>query len=320
MSPESIYLGCVLLAALVVFYKGWVETGTAALAVMLSLMVPWRPSESGLQPVLAPDRALSGFGSPALLMVAAMFVLSRAMVNTGAAKMIGDRLLRACAGSELRLQVAILSIVTVFSGVINDTTTVLIWMPSVLSICRERGYAPSRVLILLAFASLLGGQWTLIGTRSNIVISDYLATRTGEGLGFFAFTPVAVAVSAACLLSFVIFGRRLLPRRPTEILPADRHEIEEFTTEAIAGPDSESVGRTLGELDLERRCGITILFVIREGEQRLPDAHLRVEAGDVLVIEGTISRITDALAQPGLEVLCLQRGDFTQALKLYQHY
>jgi di/tricarboxylate transporter len=312
MSPESIYLGCVLLAAIVVFYKGWLETGTTAFAVMLSLMVPWRPSPTGLQPILAPAEALSGFGSPAVLMVAAMFVLSAAMVKTGAARMLGDRLLRACAGSELRLQLAILAIVTLFSAVINDTTAVLIWMPMVLSICRERGYAPSRLLILLAFASLLGGQWTLIGTRSNIVISDYLTARTGEGLGFFEFTPAAAAVWAVCIAAFLLFGRRLLPRPLPADSPAAPHEAEEFLTEAVLEPESENVGRTLSELDLERRCGITILSVHRDGDYLTPEPHVRLEARDSLVMHGTISCIRRALDQPGLTVrTTMKMGDWS---------
>jgi Na+/H+ antiporter NhaD/arsenite permease-like protein len=97
--------------------------------------------------------------------------------------MVGSRVLRAGAGSELRFQVTVLTVVTLFSAFINDTTTVLLWMPMVLAVCRERGYAPSRVLLLLAYASLLGGQWTLIGTRSNILISDYLRTRDPAGGG-----------------------------------------------------------------------------------------------------------------------------------------
>lgn len=311
MSPESIYLGSVLVAAIVVFYKGWLETGTTALAVMLSLMVPWRATPTGLEPILAPADALSGFGSPAVLMVAAMFVLSAAMVKSGAAGMLGDRLLRACSGSELRLQLAILSIVTIFSALINDTTAVLIWMPMVLSICRERGYAPSRFLILLAFASLLGGQWTLIGTRSNIVISDYLATRTGEGLGFFEFTPVAAAVWTVCVVAFLVFGRRLLPSAPPENSPAAPHEVEEFLTEALVGSDSAHVGRLLGELDLERRCGVTILSVNRRGEYLDPQPHVRLEPDDALVMHGTISCITSALDQPGLTVrTTMKMGDW----------
>ena len=185
MTAASIYLFVVLLLALVSFYTQRLRPDVTALLVMLSLLLPWQPTDGGLSSILTPGEAFHGFGSPALLMVASMFVLSAAMVRTGAAQMLGGQLLRRTATSELRFQLTVLTLVTAFSAIVNDTTTVLVWMPPVMAICRERGYAPSRILMLLAFASLLGGKWTLIGTRSNVILSDYLLDRTGEGLAFF---------------------------------------------------------------------------------------------------------------------------------------
>ncbi len=214
MNPEAVYLAVVLAGALVLFYTGWIRPDLTAAIVLVTTMLPWRPDGGGgLRGLLTPKEALSGFGSPAVAMVASMFVLSAAMVRTGAAQLIGRRLLAAGSRSLLAHQLTVLAAVTVFSSVVNDTTTVLLWMPMVMAQCRARGQPPSRVLMLVAFASLLGGQWTLIGTRSNIVVSDYLRERTGEGLGFFSFTPIAVLVWVATLVWFVLAGRRLLRGR-----------------------------------------------------------------------------------------------------------
>lgn len=300
MSAESIYLAVVLALALVSFYLQRLRPDVTALLVMLSLLVPWRHTERGLAGVLGPAEAFRGFGSPALLMVAAMFVLSAAMVRTGAAQLIGGRLLAAGATSELRFQLTVLALVTGFSAVVNDTTTVLVWMPPVMAICRERGYAPSRILMLLAFASLLGGQWTLIGTRSNVILSDYLRERTGDGLAFFAFTPVAASVFAACVTWFTLFGRRFLPDAPAHPTLESRYEVAEFLTETMAEPDSAIVGKTLGELDLPGK-DVTVLQVIRGKDFLPPNPWLKVQPRDVLVIQGRITAITDAL-QRGLSV------------------
>jgi di/tricarboxylate transporter len=254
-----------------------------------------------MRAILPPAAAFHGFGSPALIMVAAMFVLSAAMVRTGAAELLGSRLLAAGAKTELGFQLTILGVITLFSAVLNDTTTVLVWMPLVMSVCRERGYPPARVLILLAYASLLGGQWTLIGTRSNVILSDYLQSRTGEGLDFFAFTPVAAAVWVACALWFLAFGRRLLPRGTHQATLESRYEVAEFLTETMAQPGSELVGRTLAELDLPGK-NVTVLQVIRGKEFMPPSAWLRIQPNDVLVIQGRITAITDLLARPGLQV------------------
>jgi di/tricarboxylate transporter len=209
------------------------------------------------------------------------------MVRTGAAQLLGGRLLAAGARTELRFQLTVLTLVTVFSAFINDTTTVLVWMPPVMAICRERGYSPSRVLILLAFGSLLGGQWTLIGTRSNVILSDYLRERTGEGLSFFAFTPIAMAVWAGCMLWFALVGRRFLPAAESKPTLEGRYDVAEFLTETMAEPDSALVGKTLAELDLPGR-EVNLLQVIRGEEFLPPSSWLRIQAGDVLVIQGCV--------------------------------
>lgn len=300
MTAESLYLAIVLALALWSFWLQRLRPDVTALLVMLSLLLPWRPTGNGLRSILTPTEAFHGFGSTAVIMVASMFVLSAAMVRTGAAQLIGGRLLAAGASSELRFQLTVLLLVTAFSALVNDTTTVLVWMPPVMAICRERGYSPSRVLMLLAFASLLGGQWTLIGTRSNVILSDYLAARDGTGLGFFAFTPVAFAVFGACVAWFVLVGRHFLPAAGTNPTLESRYEVAEFLTETMAEPGSSFVGKTLAEIDLGSR-DITVLKVIRGREFLPPNGHLRVQPHDVLVIQGRITAITDALQQ-GLSV------------------
>jgi di/tricarboxylate transporter len=288
---------------MVSFYLQRVRPDVTALLALLALLLPlWttegKPTRHG---VLTPSEAFHGFGSPALVMVASMFVLSAAMVRTGAAQMLGGRILSAGAGSELRFQLTVLSVVTVFSAFVNDTTTVMVWMPVVMSVCRERGYAPSRMLMLLAFGSLLGGQWTLIGTRSNILISDYLLSRTGQGLPFLSFTLPAMAVFLACAAWFVAIGRRSLPHGEKRQSLEGRYEVAEFLTETMAQPGGEFVGRTLAQLDLGSR-DVTVLQVIRGKGFMPPYPSLVIEAGDVLVIQGRITAITDVVTRRGMQV------------------
>ncbi|MCK5941399.1 MAG: SLC13 family permease [Planctomycetes bacterium] len=300
MTAASIYLAVVLLLALVSFYTQRLRPDVTALLVMLSLLIPWQPTDTGLEAILTAGKAFHGFGSPAILMVTSMFVLSAAMVRTGAAQLLGGRLLEAGAKSELSFQLTVLVLVTGFSAIVNDTTTVLVWMPPVMAICQKRGYAPSRILMLLAFASLLGGKWTLIGTRSNVILSDYLLDQTGEGLAFFAFAPIGAAVFVACVTWFVLVGRRFLPQAQSRPSLESRYEVAEFLTETMAEPGSDVVGRTLGELDLPGG-DVTVLQVIRGNEFLPPNPWLKVLANDVLVIQGRITAITDALHR-GLSV------------------
>ena len=214
--------------------------------------------------------------------------------------MLGGRLLAAGAKSELRFQLTVLTLVTGFSAIINDTTTVLVWMPPVMAICRERGYAPSRILMLLAFASLLGGKWTLIGTRSNVILSDFLLEHTGEGLAFFAFAPIGAAVFVACITWFTLIGRRFLPKAATSPSLESRYEVAEFLTETMAEPGSDIIGKTLGEIDLPGK-DVTVLQIIRGKDFLPPNPWLKVMPKDVLVIQGRITAITEAL-RTGLSV------------------
>src|SRR5512137_1871841 len=188
MNAEYVALGVILAGALYLFWTQKQRTDITALLVVLGLIVPWPHLDGQWRGILTYQEGFSGFGSAAVIMVAAMFVLGAAMVRTGAAEAVGGKLFRACAHSEILLQAAVLIVTTLCSTIVNDTTIVLVFLPIVIAICKERNLSPSRYLLCVAYGSLLGGQWTLIGTRSNIIVSDYLRQRTGTGIGFFDFT------------------------------------------------------------------------------------------------------------------------------------
>jgi len=303
MSPQAAYLALVLAAALVLFVTGWVRVDVTALLVMLALLAPvWPGAGAGRwHGLLDARQAFSGFGSPAVLMLAGMFVLSAALVQTGAAAMLGERLLRRASSSVLLLQVTLFVSVAALSTLVSNTTTVLVAMPLALTACRRRGYAPSKVLMPIAFASLLGGMWTLIGTRSNVLISDFLASKTGAGLPFFSFAPVAALVFVAALAWFLLAGRRWLPSHGLDQSLTARYEVTEYLSEILATPSSRLVGRTLAELDLATHHGVSVLQVIRGEEGLTPAPWLRLAPQDVLVVQGRMTQIDQLLSGGGLE-------------------
>ena len=173
--------------------------------------------------------------------------------------------------------------------------------------CKEKNLSPSRYLLLAAYGSLLGGQWTLIGTRSNIVISDYFARQqhaAGEtvvGLGFFDFTRIAAVVFAACAASFFFYGRKLLPTASAG--EAEAEELaREYLTEATVTPESSIVGKTIGQLDWAKRADLTVLEVIR-GEDRMPASKwLKLQPADVLVMQGPVPVIGELLKSPDFQL------------------
>jgi di/tricarboxylate transporter len=296
MKPEFIVLGVILLVALYFFWTQRLRTDIAAVLVMLSLALPWPRPDGRWLPILSPQEAFAGFGSVAVIMVTAMFVFGAAMVRTGAAEMIGGRLFRVCAHNELLFQVAVLSLAAGCSMFINETTIVLVFMPVVLGVCKERNLSPSRYLLCAAYGAALGGQWTLIGTRSNIIVSDLLRQRTGQGLGFFDFTPVAATVFAGCATYFFLVGRKFLPR--AEVQSLEQELGKEYLTEVMVMPQSATAGLTLDQLDWAKRQDVTIVGVIREGERMPPNGWMKLHPGDALIIQGAVPTIGSLLKSP----------------------
>jgi di/tricarboxylate transporter len=306
-TADYIALALILAAALYLFWQHKLRTDVTALLVTLALILPWPHPNGPWRSILTYQEGFSGFGSVAVVMVVSMFVFGGAIVRTGAAEFLGTRLFRLCARHELLLQAAVLAVTTAASMFVNDTTVVLIFMPLILGVCKEKNLSPSRYLLLAAYGSLLGGQWTLIGTRSNIVISDYFARQqhaAGQvvvGLGFFDFTRIAAVVFAACAASFFLYGRKLLPAAS-----AGQAEAEElarkYLTEATVTPQSSIVGKTIGQLDWARRADLTVIEVIR-GEDRMPASKwLKLQPADVLVMQGPVPVIGELLKSPDFQL------------------
>ena len=301
MKPEFVVLGLILLGALYLFWTQRLRTDITALLVMLTLALPWPRPDGKWAAILSPQEAYAGFGSVAVIMVAAMFVFGAAMVRTGAAEMIGGRLFRACAHDELLFQVAVMSVATAFSMFINETTVVLVFLPVILGVCKERNLSPSRYLLCAAYGAALGGQWTLIGTRSSIIVSDFLHQRTGHGIGFFDFTPIAAPVFVGCAIYFFLFGRRFLPK--AELQSLEQELGKEYLTEVMVTPQSTTVGLTLDQLDWAKRQDITIVGVIREGERMPPNGWMKLHPGDALIMQGAVPTISSLLKSPDFQFM-----------------
>src|SRR5215469_18055115 len=301
MKPEFIALGLILAGALYFFWTQKLRTDITALAVMLSLAIPWPRPDGKWSGILTPQEAFSGFGSVAVIMVTAMFVFSAALVRTGAAEMVGGRLFRACAENELLFQIAVLALATACSMFVNETTIVLVFMPVILEVCKERNLSPSRYLMCAAYGAALGGQWTLIGTRSNIIVSEFFRQRTGQGVGFFDFTPVAATVFVGCATYFFLVGRRFLPK--PDVQSMEQELGKEYLTEVMVTPQSTTVGLTLDQLDWAKRQDVTIVGVIREGERMPPNGWMKLHPGDALIMQGAVPTIGSLLKSPDFQFL-----------------
>lgn len=292
MTPQIILVLAILIAAVVLFVTEWVRFDLVALLVLVVL---------ALTGLVTDQEALRGFSNPAVITIAGVLVLSGGLYRTGIAHLVGDRVLRFAGDGAGRLTLALMVTAGLLSGIMNNIAVSALLIPVVLEISGRTRHAPSKLLIPLAFASLLGGMTTLIGTAPNILVSGAAADAGLRPFGMFAFAPVGIAALGAGIAYMALVGRRLLPERRQ---PADgatgvdlfaQFELEEtlFCIQLPRG--SELDGRTLVESRLGAALGLTVLAIVRAGKAvQAPASTFILRSGDRVIVEGRRSAIEAA--------------------------
>ena len=270
----------VLLLAVVLFINGAMAPELVGLLSVSLLMIGG---------VLTPMQALSGFGSPALITLMGLFAVSAALFRSGAL----DRLRELIASERIRSprrMVGLLGLVVApISGVVPNTPIVASLLPVLESWCQKRGIAPSRVLLPLSFATLLGGTLTLLGSSVNLLASD-ISQQLGYGsLGLFSFSAIGVPVWLAGASYMLLAPRALLPdRKTTDDQLSSNQSLTGYFTEVTIPSSSSLIGQTLRHSRLQRRFDVDVLELQRGGERILPPLADRcIEAEDRLLLRVT---------------------------------
>lgn len=281
-----------LVVATLLFVTEWVALPLVALSIPVVLAVTG---------VVSAPVALSGFGNHAALSIAATFVVSMGLRESGVATLMARGLERLGGHREGPLLLVTLLATCLVSAFMSNAATVAMLLPVAASLCRRARVAPSRMYLPLASAATLGGTITLMGTQPNFLVADYLREHplSASGLSFFAFTPVGLAITATGLGFLMLVGRRMLPRRtgeerlraarlPEEV--AQSYGLEQNLFLLRLAPTSPLVGRSIAEAAVRSRYGLDVVSVKRAGPlgSRFLDvrAGLRLEPDDVLYVEG----------------------------------
>ncbi|MDD7302958.1 MAG: SLC13 family permease [Bacteroidaceae bacterium] len=286
----------VLVLSVAGFIWGRVRSDIVALAALVTLI---------LAGVLTPQEALSGFSSSVVIMMVALFVVGGAVLQTGLAKALSQRLMRLAGGSETKAFLLVMLVTSGIGAFVSNTGTVALMMPIIISMAAQAGTHPGRLLMPLAFASSLGGMLTLIGTPPNLVIQETLTQAGYEPLRFFSFLPVGL-ISISVGIVVLLPLSRLLVRKGTgknkkERVKSPDELAEEYAlfagmTRLRIGSKSPLVGQTVAQASLGERYGVSILEV-REGEtkrnslwkqvrQSLPAATKVFAPGEILYLTG----------------------------------
>jgi di/tricarboxylate transporter len=298
----------ILAFAILFFITEWLRVDAVALAVVVALML------TGLVDV---GEALSGFSNPAVLTIAALFVVGGAVLQTGLAGDIGKRILQIAGKDPMRLMVVIMITVALLSAFMSDTGTVAVLLPAITSLALSAGISASKLLIPLAYGALLGGATTLIGTPPNIIVSDLLYEQGLEAFQFFDYTPIGLLLLAAGVLFMLLVGHRLMPDHkpsadvqrvatPEELLDLYRLPDNMFRLRVRRG--SDLVGVRIADANLRQEFEVTILQVLSETQpgdkpQPIPvkaDTILRV--GDLLIVQGDTDSVAHTAAVYNLGV------------------
>ncbi len=253
--------------------------------------------------------AFSGFSSEIIIMLASIFILGGALQETGVVDVIGDKLLRLAKGGPNRLLIGLMGSASFLSAFMNNTTVTALLIGPAASVAQKLKVSPSKVLLPLAYASILGGTCTLIGTSTNIAVSGYLSTQHLKPLGLFEITPIGIIIVAVGSFYLLLFGRRLLPAHVDESL-TDDFAIRDYLSEIVILPNSPLIGQRFVVSDLAR-LGFRVLKVLRGKRAAFaPSAESVIAERDVLLVTGRIEDLIAVKRTEGIEITSdLKVGD-----------
>jgi len=265
-----------LILALILFVWGKLRHDIVALLALFVLVVTGQ-IDAGM--------AFDGFAHPAVITVASVLVIGKALEYSGLVDWAGSLVARV--GERLTIQILTLSfIVAVASAFMNNVGALAIMMPIAIHLAKKSGHSPSYVLMPLSFASLLGGMTTLMGTPPNIIISSYRAEVLGDAYNMFDFTPVGVILATGGIIYVSILGWRLLPKRIDPGSSEKLIDIDDYITEVEMGENSPLVGRRLLQLSESTDSDVQVLGIVRGGRRiHAPSPNETFTAGDILILE-----------------------------------
>lgn len=287
MSGEILLVLAVLAVATALFASGRVRMDVVALMVLCFLAI------SGL---VTPEEAVAGFSHPAVITIWAMFILSEGLTRSGIADVLGQRLVQLAGDSEVRLLTCLMLLAALMSGFMNNIGVAALLLPVTVGMARQTGVAPSRLLMPMAFACLLGGLLTLIGTAPNLLVSAALVDAGFPAFGFFDFAPVGIPVVLAGTAFVVLAGRHLLPHRDPMADSSGRdlrslYGLEERIFAVRVPPDSLLISKRISDTGLTSTAGLMVMALTRAGQTRaLPATTMRLQAGDTLLLQGRQDR------------------------------
>jgi di/tricarboxylate transporter len=301
MTLAIAYVLALLVVALVLFASDALSVDVVGLVILLLLAIPR---------VLTPEEALSSFGHDTILILISLFILTSGIVRTGVVERVGLWLISVGGRKPAVLTRVILGSATVVSAFLSNTVTTAVFLPVMIGVARRSAVRLSRVLMPLAFASILAGSVTLIGTSTNLVISSQLPRYGLPPIKFFELAPVGIGITLIGLLYLFFLAPKLVPDRGEHEM-TDRYDLRRYLSEAQIQPGSRLAGKSLAESQLGSTMNLNVVGIVRDGRRTLaPGPQATLAENDILIIEGKAEDILSVKDAGGIEI----RADVKPAL------
>ncbi len=293
MTLEIAYVLFLIVVALVLFATEFMRIDVVGLILLLALAVPG---------IITPDQALAGFGNETIAILVGLFVLTAGVTETGVVERIGLRVAAFGIGRPRVLTRTLVSSATVMSAFISNTITTAMLLPLTVSSAKRAGVSVAKVLMPLAYASILAGSITVIATSTNLVISGELPRYGLERIGFFELAPVGIGMTLVGLVYLFFVAPRLIPDR----FKGDRVDtfgLRTYISEIVVPSGSKLAGRALGKVKFGETLDLGVL-ALRRGEKRtlMPRSNTVLQEGDVLLIEGSAGDILSIKDVMGIDI------------------
>lgn len=251
--------------------------------------------------ILKADRAFAGFGDRVIILLAAIFVIGAALRETGVLDMMGGFLAQSFGKQPKRLMAFMMAVVAGVSAFMNNTTVTAVFIGPVIGLCRTLRIPPSRLLMPLAFASLLGGTCTLIGTSTNVAVSGAITKMDLPPFRMFEFTAIGVVIVITGILYMVFIGKRLVPERDRETAIGG-DSMREYLAEVVVLPNSPLIGQAAYDSDFSA-LEFQVLKIRRHDHALDAGPNLHFEQGDIVLVAGKVENLIKVKKIEGIDIL-----------------
>jgi len=292
MTSDQVLILAVLMAIMALFLWGRWRHDLVAMGALLVCVL------TGLVPG---NEAFSGFGHPAVITVACVLVLGYGLLVSGAVDVLAKWFLPASAGPTVTI-LALIGLAALLSAFMNNVGALALLMPVAIQMAAKLELPPGKVLMPLAFGSILGGMTTLIGTPPNLIVSEFRATTDAGVFQMFDFTPVGLSVAVLGIVFVGLLGWRLVPTR--ERTDTSSFDSGTYLSEVRIVKGSKAVGKRLSEAEqMLDEADAQVVGMIRQGVRiPAPNARRLLSEGDILVIEVEPESLATALSSLGLKL------------------